>query len=281
MDPRKAIAWCGSRLLTHSLYTAAIACKLFAKRWEWRARASGVASHALVITAIAHDIGKAEWGYQEAAAKACGTGGNPNFKYHEVLSALALAGALISSPESYVASVAALLHHHGMTHRYPKPLEKVLGRLVAGKKLGLKVGWEDRLGEAIEEVIDFLDYVLERVSCLEPCKPLLNSVEPRKLLENKEPHPQEAAATLLKGWREITNCHKLLAASTVLTGFIAISDSIAAFIEREQPITFEKLPMQGSYTARVLTEMAGPKVHELLLDIIELKRKIDACESTY
>ena len=285
LDPEEAIAWCDSKLVDHSLYTAAIACRLFGSRWLWRARASNIEPYALVLAAVTHDAGKAAHVYQDKAVKSCRSGGSPSFRYHEILSAIALAGSLSVNETGAVTVIAVLLHHHGMTSRYPEKLDIILKRILKGKTPGLGVPWEDDLESALADSMDFIKYIVEKARTLSACDQLLENYEPERVIERR-PHIQEAVNNIInykKGRVRINNksmtaYHELIAAATALTGFIAVSDSLSAAIERRYSkasiIDVNRLICEKSYAIRVLIEMTGTKAPEVLWELLRLRQAI-------
>lgn len=165
------VSWCGEGLASHQASVAVLAWAAYEPEWLWASRAAGVPGWALTLAAAGHDAGKALPCLQEEALRACEHGATPSFRLHEYASSYALA-ALASSARGrrmppgdalglIVASLAALLHHHGMEGRLADPIGIVRARRDGGARPGRGVRCDHIAVEARRSLGALLDATIE------------------------------------------------------------------------------------------------------------------------
>ena len=265
-------AWCGVSLDSHLRSVAVASSILFKKYWVWRARSTGLHEELLEIAGLLHDIGKAARGYQDninAGSGKC----RANFLGHEILGAIALAGAFISSnrvinDNIILLTIVILQHHHGMRNRFQgskSPWIDVFTnrniRYMIADKLGCPRGRE--LGCIIEAIHDIEEYYEDVIyPVIVELYPKAVSIMPRRL--GRYNNPQQYKARMEEIMRIASRSITISMAGTasVLTGYTAVSDSMVAGLERNE---FRVEALKRSYVYRVVGELGEP---ERILEIV-------------
>ncbi len=249
-------AWPGIPLEAHLKATARALRVLVWGEWGWRARSSGVPSWSLVLAGLAHDAGKAWEEYQKRLDDR-----TPSFWGHEILSSMPLlamydAGVRLCIDSSVlrglaVACAAVMNHHHGMHDRFvtecfyePRMLEKEIGR-IAGKYGSSKRSIFKSIPIVLELVVGLVRE--EDKSVTESLKPLVESINENLILQ-----ASLQGAKLL--WKDASRDKSLAAACTVATGFLSLTDTIVAGLERNK---FDASKVMKRYAGRVLAEKMG------------------------